>query len=263
MRKKDKIQQALSFNPFGDMDGDGVPNILDCRPMDPKMDGFFGDLGGAIKRKFKKPSMIDYEPKKRDGILEGAFKKKTDPSILNYKPKKSRKLRDGFLGEVSGAAKTRIKGEISELKERTIEGISGEEARKHRKELKEAEQEAYYEKAKEQVAERGREKAQAKFRRHKPLLRGILGEDDDDMSDFGESIERTIKKVGKHGKGILKETSRSRVKTKMPDVKLPDTNLGGLNVLSGTLRAIKPTKKGTKLKVGTKMPDVQMPDVRW
>ncbi|MCK4526008.1 hypothetical protein KAW18_01450 [candidate division WOR-3 bacterium] len=263
-RKKDRIQKALSYDPFFDTDNDGVPNILDCRPLDPTRDGFFGDLGGAIKRRFK-PSMIDYKRKKRDGILEDVLQKKTDPSILDYKPRKPRKLeRDGLVSEISGAIKTRVKGEVGEAKERLVKGIAGEEVREERKTLREAEHEAYLEEAKEQIEERGREKARAKFERRKPLLGGLLG-GTVDVSEFGEDVKETIKKAGKHGKGILKETARSRIKTRTPDVKLPDISLGGtgMDVLSGTLRTIKPTKRKTEAKIGTKMPDVQMPDVRW
>ena len=256
-RKKDNIQTALSYNPFGDLDGDEVPNILDCRPKNPKMDGFFGDL-----RKRFKPSMIDYKRKKRDGILEDVLQKKTDPSILNYKPRKSK--RDGLVSDIGVAIKTRVKGEVGEAKERIVKGIAGEEVREERKTLREAEHEAYLEEAKEQIEERGREKARAKFERRKPLLGGLLG-GTVDVSEFGEDVKETIKKAGKHGKGILRETTRSRVKTRTPDVKLPDISLGGtgMDVLSGTLRAIEPPKRRAKPKIRTEMPDVSMPDVRW
>lgn len=264
-RKKDRIQKSLSYDPFFDTDNDGVPNILDCRPLDPTRDGFFGDLGGAIKRRFK-PSMIDYKRKKRDGILEDVLQKKTDPSILDYKPRKPRKLeRDGLVSEISGAIKTRVKGEVGEAKERLVKGIAGEEVREERKTLREAEREAYLEAAKEEIEERGREKARAKFKRRRPLMELLGGYEDDDVSELGEDIRGTLKKAGKHGKGILRETARSRVKTRTPDVKLPDISLGGtgMDVLSGTLRAIEPPKRRAKPKIRTEMPDVQMPDVRW
>lgn len=209
-RKKDRIRKALEFSPFSDMDGDGVPNILDCQPQNPKMDGFFGDLGGAIK--------------------------------------------------------TRTKAELGELKQRTIEGIAGEEAREQRKSLKEAERESYLEEAKEQAEERGREKARAKYERRKPLLGGFIGGTDEEIPALSEKVGLSLKKAGKHGKGILKETTRSRTKTRMPDVKLPSGGMGGItgrDVLSGTMRTIKPSKKGTKLKLRAKLPDASMPDVKW
>ena len=261
-RRKDRITNALDFSPFSDSDKDGVPNILDCKPLDPTRDGFFGDLGGAIKRRFKKPSMIDYEPKKRDGILEDVLQKKTDPSILNYKPRKSK--RDGLVSDIGVAIKTRVRGEVGEAKERLVKGIAGEEVREERKTLREAEHEAYLEAAKEEIEERGREKARAKFKRRRPLG-GLLEGEDDDVSDLGEDIKRTIVKAGKHGKGILRETARSRVKTRTPDVRLPDISLDGtgMDMLSGTLRTIVPTKRRTKPKIRTKMPDVPLPDIRW
>jgi len=210
-RKKDRIQTALSYDPFFDTDKDGVPNILDCAPLNPKKDGFFGDIGRAAKK--------------------------------------------------------RVKAEVTELKERTIESIAGEEAREQRGELRKAEHEAYLEKAKEQVAERGREKARAKYEKRKPLLVGLLGGvEDDDLSEFGEDVKKTIKKAGKHGKRILRETSKPRIKTRTPDVKLPDTSIGGItgrDALSGVLRTIEPTKRRTKVSVRTKMPDVASPDIRW
>lgn len=52
-RKLDNIQRALSFDPFGDADFDGVPNILDCKPLDPKRHGFFGDFGVAVKTRVR------------------------------------------------------------------------------------------------------------------------------------------------------------------------------------------------------------------
>ena len=73
-RKLDNIQRALSFSPvnisynpkkvlsgpknvgydpFGDRDGDRISNILDCAPLDPTKDGFFRDLGGAVKTRVK------------------------------------------------------------------------------------------------------------------------------------------------------------------------------------------------------------------
>ena len=52
-RKHDNIQKTLSYSPFSDFDGDGVPNILDCRPKNPNMDGFFRDLGGAVRKRVK------------------------------------------------------------------------------------------------------------------------------------------------------------------------------------------------------------------
>lgn len=209
-RKGDRINRALEFSPFGDFDKDGVPNILDCAPHNKNRDGFFKDLGGAIKK--------------------------------------------------------RTVAEVSELKERTIKGIVGEEAREQRKELREVGRESYLEEAKEQAEERGREKARAKYERRRPLQELLGGLDDEDVTELGDKVERIVKKAGKHGKGILKETTRSRTKTRMPDVKLPDAGMGGItgrDVLKGTFRTIKPRKKGTKLKVGTKMPDVSMPDVSW
>lgn len=209
-RKRDRIRKALEFSPFSDIDGDKVPNILDCRPTDSNMDGFFGDIGGAIK--------------------------------------------------------TRVKTEVGELKERTIETIAGGEAKERHKELHEAEQEAYLEEAREQAEERGREKARAKFVRRKPLLGGLIGGTDKEIPALSEKVGLSLKKVGRHGKGILKETTISRAKTRMPDAKLPDTSLGGItgrDVLKGTFRTIKPHKGGTKLKVGTKIPDASMPDVKW
>lgn len=52
-RKLDNIQLALSYSPFSDYDKDGVPNILDCKPFDPQKDGFFRDLGGAVRTRVK------------------------------------------------------------------------------------------------------------------------------------------------------------------------------------------------------------------
>ena len=43
-KKVGRKKNPLSFNPFGDTDKDGVPNITDCDPLDPTRDGFFGDL---------------------------------------------------------------------------------------------------------------------------------------------------------------------------------------------------------------------------
>lgn len=181
--------------------------------------------------------------------------------------------RDGFFGDIGRAAKTRVKAEVGEIKERTIEGISGEEARERRKELQEAERESYLEEAKEQAEERGREKARAKYEKRKPLLSGFLGgADDEEIPALSEKVGLTLEKAGKHGKGILKETTISRTKTRMPDVKLPSARMGGItgkDVLKGTMRSIKlskkekPSKRGTKLKVGTKLPDAPMPDVKW
>ena len=269
-RKKDRITNALDFSPFSDLDKDGVPNILDCKPLDPTRDGFFGDLSGAIRRKFRKPSMIDYKRKKRDSILEDVLQKKTDPSILNYKPRKSK--RDGLVSEISGAVKTRVKGEIGEAKERLVKEIAGEEVREERKILRKVERGAYLEAAKEEVEVRGREKARAKFKRRRPLG-GLLGGEEDDVSELGEDdvselgkdIRGTLRKAGKHGKGILRETTKLRVKTRTPDVKLPDISLGGtgMDVLSGTLRAIEPPKRRAKPKIRTEMPDVSLPDVKW
>ena len=52
-RKEDLILSAINYDPFGDLDRDGVPNILDCQPNNPLKDGFFRDLGGAIKTEVK------------------------------------------------------------------------------------------------------------------------------------------------------------------------------------------------------------------
>ena len=214
-RKKDRIRKALEFSPFSDMDGDGVPNVLDCRPMDPTRDGFFKDLGGAVR--------------------------------------------------------TRVGSEVSELKERTIEGIAGEKAREQRRELREAEKGSYLEESKEMAEERGREKARAKYERRKPLM-GLLEGTGEEIPALSDKVGLTLKKAGKHGKSILKETTRSRTRTRMPDVKLPSASMGGItgkDVLKGTMRTIKSSKKdrsskrGTKIKVGAKLPDASMPDVKW
>lgn len=52
-RKEDLILRAINYDPFGDADGDGVQNIIDCSPNNPLKDGFFRDLGGAIKTEIK------------------------------------------------------------------------------------------------------------------------------------------------------------------------------------------------------------------
>lgn len=52
-RKEDLILKAVNYDPFGDFDMDGVQNILDCKPYDKTRDGFFRDLGGAIKTEIK------------------------------------------------------------------------------------------------------------------------------------------------------------------------------------------------------------------
>ena len=192
-RKEDLILRAINYDPFGDTDGDSVQNIIDCSPNNPLKDGFFRDFGGALKRRLK-PNMLDYKQKTRDGILEDALKPKTDPSILNYKPRKSHKL----TGEISEAIKTRVKGGLGETKERLVKGIAGEEAREERKELRETEHKSYFKEAKEMAQERGKEKAQRKFTKHK------IGEGfGKKVEDLEEKVDKFAKKAGKHGKGML------------------------------------------------------------
>jgi hypothetical protein len=207
-RKEDLILRAINFDPFGDRDGDGVQNIIDCQPKNPLKDGFFRDFGGALKRKLK-PNMLDYKQKTRDGILEDALKKKTDPSILNYKPRKSHKL----TGEIGEAIKTRVKGGLGETKERLVKGIAGEEARKERRELQETEREAYLGEAKEMAEERGKEKAQRKFTKRR------IGEGfGEKVEDLEEKVEEFAKKAGKHGKGILRDIEPVKVGKRGRDI---------------------------------------------
>ena len=52
-RKEDLILRAINYDQFGDLDGDGVQNIIDCQPKNPLKDGFFRDLGGALKTRAK------------------------------------------------------------------------------------------------------------------------------------------------------------------------------------------------------------------
>lgn len=155
-RKEDLILNAINYDPFGDIDKDGVQNILDCKPYDKTRDGFFRDLGGAIK--------------------------------------------------------TEIKGEVGEAKERLLKGIAGEERREQRKKLREAERDAYIKEAKEMAEERGKEKAQRKFEKHR--IGEGFGEKVETLEELEkrlkkrpltleEKVEKFAKKTGKHGKGML------------------------------------------------------------
>lgn len=208
-RKEDLILRAINYDPFGDADRDGVQNIIDCKPMDPNRDGFFRDFGGALKRRLK-PNMLDYKQKTRDGILEDAFKKKTDPSILNYKPRKSHRL----SGDISEAIKTRVKGSLGQTKERIVKGIAGEEVRREHRELRETEHEAYLEEAKEMAQERGKEKAQHKFMKHR------IGEGfGEKVEDLEEKVEKFAEKAGKHGKGMLRDMESVKVGKRGRDIR--------------------------------------------
>jgi len=68
MKKKDmdffQAHQKYNLKPFGDVDKDGVKNILDCKPFDPKRDGLFGRFVNVVSGGRYGQSKEEYEEEK-------------------------------------------------------------------------------------------------------------------------------------------------------------------------------------------------------
>lgn len=73
----------LSF--FGDADKDKVPNVLDCKPLDPKRDGIFGRIINTI-------SGGKYGQTKEDYQAEQTLKRVEQKRQLEYKLEKQKAI---------------------------------------------------------------------------------------------------------------------------------------------------------------------------
>lgn len=45
------VASAIRIPGMGDRDRDGVPDMYDCQPLNPNADGFWGDVGRAVKER--------------------------------------------------------------------------------------------------------------------------------------------------------------------------------------------------------------------
>ena len=46
-----RVAKAIRMVGTSDRDGDGVPDMYDCQPLNPEKDGFWGDVGRAAKER--------------------------------------------------------------------------------------------------------------------------------------------------------------------------------------------------------------------
>jgi len=46
-----RVAKAIRMVGTRDIDGDGVPDMYDCQPLNPEKDGFWGDVGRAAKER--------------------------------------------------------------------------------------------------------------------------------------------------------------------------------------------------------------------
>ena len=71
--------------------------------------------------------------------------------------------KDGLVGDIGKAIKTRTKETYEEIKEGGLEKISGKRSREEHKEVRETEHEAFHMESKEAVKERAKERARKKY----------------------------------------------------------------------------------------------------
>lgn len=79
MKKKDmsfiEIFNKQPISLLGDVDDDNVPNILDCKPMDPDRDGLFGRIVNVVSGGRYGQSQADYEAEKLSKISRTHFER--------------------------------------------------------------------------------------------------------------------------------------------------------------------------------------------
>jgi len=75
LKKNMDFLQASSkhgLSPFGDADGDEVPNILDCKPFDKDRDGLFGRVINVVSGGRLGQSRKEYDSEKAGKVLQRA-----------------------------------------------------------------------------------------------------------------------------------------------------------------------------------------------
>lgn len=113
--------------------------------------------------------------------------------------------KDGLVGDIGRAIKTRAKETYEETKEAGLERISGKRSRKEREEIREVEHEAFHEESKEAVKERAKERARKKYglsterekeksKYYKGKKRGINFFGEDDKDEFEKRGKKTAER---------------------------------------------------------------------
>lgn len=142
----------------------------------------------VVKRAFgSTPALPTFGDADGDGV----------PNFFDCQPRNPYK--DGILRDVGEAVATRVKHEVSDIKEHAIEEIAGEEKRAERLEIEETRKEAYLKERKEAVREEARIKARAKIERHK-----------EEKEERKERIKARVKEEEEERRERIKEEKEAR-----------------------------------------------------